>query len=202
MPLTQAHPYEADQTGLDALVRGEGPILLADIDRVLDESACVGHACATAVRSWREDLTLAQECLAYARSVLASDVGILRHCLADAGSGPEALLADLPAAMAGGEWGDAGSEDTGSEAGVSDLSSTMLHQVFARSDALMSAHDEMAHTDLTSPEEVRRLLDAVHDQLHALEQRQNAVAARLQQIRAAIVRLYHEGSLPAPNPRG
>ena len=164
------------------------------------------------VRSWREDLTLAQECLAYARSVLASDVGILRHCLADAGSGPETLLADLPAAMAAGEWGDdgseggmpegGGSEGSGSEGGMPDLSSTMLNQVFARSDALMSAHGEMAHTDLASPEAVRRLLDAVHDQLHALEQRQKAVASRLQQIRAAIVRLYHEGSLPAPNRRG
>lgn len=201
MPLTQAHRYEAE-TGLDALVRGEGPIFLADIDQVLEESKCVGHASATAVRTWREDLTVARECLAYTRSVLTSDVGILRRCLADAGSGPEALLADLPAAMTSGEGGEGGSEGAGSDGSASDLSSTMLHQVSARSDALMSVHDEMARTDLASPEEVSRLLDAVHDQLNGLEQRQVAVAARLQQIRAAIVRLYHEGSLPAPNRRG
>ncbi len=197
MPLTQAHLYETDGTGLDALVRGEGPIFLADVDQVLEESKCAGHACATAVRSWREDLTLARECLAYARSVLTSDVGILRHCLADSGSGPETILADLPAAMASGESGDGGSDG-----GASELSSTMLHQVFARSDALMSAHDEMARTDLTSPEEVRRLLEAIHDQINGLEQRQVAVAARLQQLRAAIIRLYHEGSLPTPDRRG
>ena len=53
----------------------------------------------------------------------------------------------------------------------------------------------MAHTDLSSPEEVERALRELEAQLAELTERQNAVEVRLQQIRASIVRQYQEGAV-------
>ncbi len=44
------------------------PILLADIDQILEDSAGVEHAGRAApIRVWRDELTLALESLTYAR---------------------------------------------------------------------------------------------------------------------------------------
>ena len=61
----------------------------------------------------------------------------------------------------------------------------------------MSAHEQMAHTDLSSRRDVERALHEVEAQLAALTERQNAVEIRLQQIRATIVRQYQEGAVTA-----
>ena len=74
-----------DETDLSEEFGGwadESPILLADIDQILEESAHVERARASdPIRAWRDDLKVALDSLAYARGVLAADVGILRHCL-------------------------------------------------------------------------------------------------------------------------
>ena len=62
------------------------------------------------IRVWRDELTLALESLAYARSVLAADVAILRHCLDDPGPDLQAVVDDLPRVMAAPQWGDGRSE--------------------------------------------------------------------------------------------
>ena len=59
----------------------------------------------------------------------------------------------------------------------------------------MSAHQEMACTDLTAPEDVARVLGLLEAQLLAITERQDPVRIRLQEIRAAIVRQYQEGSV-------
>ena len=83
----------------------ESPILLADIDQILEESAHVERARASdPIRAWRDDLKVALDSLAYARAVLAADVGILRHCLA--APHPQAVVDDLPSAMTTRTWGD------------------------------------------------------------------------------------------------
>ena len=61
----------------------------------------------------------------------------------------------------------------------------------------MAAHQEMAHADLSSREEVTRVLGELEAQLNDLAQRQEAVEIRLQEIRAAIVRQYKDGRVPA-----
>jgi hypothetical protein len=187
-----AHWPEEDHTDLvGEFSNPESPILLADIDRVLEMSARIEHAYATApIRVWRDDLRIALESLDYARAVLAADVGILRHCLA--GADQQAVVDDLPAVMSARSWGDGWSEP----AEVED-DDTMDWSVFARSDQLMSTHQEMAAADLSSRDDVARVLADLEAQLTDLGQRQEAVENRLQQIRAAIVRQYEDGEVPA-----
>ncbi len=70
-------------------------------------------------------------------------------------------------------------------------------EIFVRSDWLMAAHQEMAHADLSSRDEVTRVLGELEAQLNDLAQRHEAVEVRLQEIRAAIVRQYKDGRVPA-----
>ena len=85
-----------------SLLSETDPIQLTDIDRVLEDSASLAESNQAApVRIWREELTVALESLSYARSVLASDVGILRHCLENESTDPKALVDELPRLVAG-----------------------------------------------------------------------------------------------------
>jgi hypothetical protein len=167
-----------------------GPILLTDIDRVLSDSAGVGQSASAApIRVWRDELTLALESLAFARAVLAADVGILRRCLA--APDQQAVVDELPAAMAGQSWGD------GWAAPEEPDRSRVNWEVFARADRLMSTHEEMASADLSSTEDVTRVLGDLEGQLTDLARRQEAVEVRLAEIRSAIVHQYERGGVPA-----
>lgn len=191
MPSAHAHLHEDDEIGPSDLSAEARPILLADIDRVLGESAVLERTRgASPIRVWRDELTLALESLAYARAILAADVAILRHSRAADGSGLQAVVDDLPAVMAAHPWGDGWSESGGE-----DDDPELDLAVFDRSDRLIAAHEQMAHTDLSSPEEVERVLRELEAQLAELTERQNAVEVRLQQIRASIVRQYQEGAV-------
>ncbi len=191
MPPVPAHTQD-DDPGSDAdLWAGDRPISLSDIDQVLGESAGVERAGDTApLRPWRDELTLALESLACARLVLAADVGILRHCLAGDGTAEQTVVDALPAVMASRSWGDGWSASCATEGGP-----WVDPEVFVRSGELMSAHQEMACTDLTAPEDVARVLGLLEAQLLAITERQDPVRIRLQEIRAAIVRQYQEGSV-------
>ncbi|HXN60924.1 MAG TPA: hypothetical protein VN886_10775 [Acidimicrobiales bacterium] len=170
----------------------ESPILLADIDQILEESAHVERARASdPIRAWRDDLKVALDSLAYARAVLAADVGILRHCLA--APHQQAVVDDLPSAMTTRTWGDGWSAPAEDEPDPARVDG----EIFVRSDWLMAAHQEMAHADLSSREEVTRVLGELEAQLNDLAQRQEAVEVRLREIRAAIVRQYKDGRVPA-----
>ena len=85
-----------------SLLSETDPIRLTDIDRVLEDSAALADADqADPVRGWRDELTVALESLSYARSVLAGDVGILRHCLENESVDAQALVDELPRLVAG-----------------------------------------------------------------------------------------------------
>jgi hypothetical protein len=171
----------------------ESPLLLTDIDRVLAESAEVDRAgTGSPVRVWRDDLTVALESLAYARGVLAADVGILRHTLATAPRDGQAIVDRLSAVVAAHPWGHGWSAPV-----THDAPPSVDWAVCARSDKLMSTHDEIARTDLSSPEDVERVLHEVEDQLADLSRRQAAVEHRLNEVRAAIVRQYRDGDVPS-----
>ena len=66
--------------------------------------------------------------------------------------------------------------------------SSSTTDLFIRTDELLAAHREMAGVDLSSPFDVAGSLAVVEEQLTALTERQEAVEARLQQIRAAVIR--------------
>ena len=177
-----------------ALLSGDRPIRLADIDQVLDESAQVEHAPESApIRTWREELTLALESLAYARTVLSGDVAILRHGLR-AGPDEQSVVAELPTVMASQTWGEGWSAPSNTPGRW-----RVDPDVFVRSDELMSAHQEMAQLDLSAPEQVTRVLGLLEEQLDALTERQGAVELRLEQIRSAIIRQYQRGAVSIRN---
>ena len=163
------------------------PLLLADVDRLLLESARAARAGAAApVRAWRADLTEALEVLTYAETVLAGDAALLRHSLAIGPFDHQQVLGTLPRAVSGGVAGYAGSS-----AGPPDD-----EIVFARADRLLAVHERMAGADLTRPAGVRRLLDDVESQLGEVTARRMQVEARLGSIRAAVIRQYREGIVP------
>lgn len=198
MPSAHAHAHDDDDARSSAaaeVLARQRPISFAAIDRVLEESAEVVESTGPApVRAWRDGLTLALEALGYARAVLAADVGILRHCLATEGPDDQTLVDDLPAVVTTGTWGEGWSAPDDHSADA-ELDPT----IFVRSDPLMSAHQEMARTDLSSPEDVVRTLGALQEQLVAITERETAVERRLRQIRATIVRQYKDGVIPTKN---
>jgi hypothetical protein len=171
----------------------ERPLELEDVDAALRESAGVAAASGAApIRAWREDLIGILETLVYARGVLTDDMGILRHRLATDAPSSKEVVDDLPGTLAARSWGEGWSApDDPSNGAALDTG------VFARSDALLAAHAEMASVDLTSAEDARRVLGALEEQVAALTLRQHAVEARLQEIRAAIVRQYEKGIIPS-----
>ncbi|HTU36520.1 MAG TPA: hypothetical protein VMF35_00800 [Acidimicrobiales bacterium] len=196
MPSAQA-PLPDDEGGREAggSAGDDEPVLLEDIDRILQESAGVADAHgATPVRAWRDALRRDLEALIYARSVLADDVAILRHRLATDAPSSKEVVDDLPDVLAGRSWGAGWSEPDEPGSGV-DLDPG----VFARADVLVAVHAEMATLDLTSPEDVRRVLADLEGQLGSLVTRQEAVETRLEEIRATIVRQYEEGIIPTQN---
>jgi len=196
VPSAQA-PLPDDEGGREAggSAGDDEPVLLEDIDRILQESAGVADAHgATPVRAWRDALRRDLEALIYARSVLADDVAILRHRLATDAPSSKEVVDDLPDVLAGRSWGAGWSEPDEPGSGV-DLDPG----VFARADVLVAVHAEMATLDLTSPEDVRRVLADLEGQLGSLVTRQEAVETRLEEIRATIVRQYEEGIIPTQN---
>ncbi len=184
---------KGDGTNLGTARATARPLRLPDVDRMLKDSARIEHAGpAGPIRTWRNELTLALESLNYAETVLGGDVGILLHSLANRGSDTQSLVQDLPRAMAAG--GDGWSVPNGT-----DLASPMQEDwdLFTRSDLLMSAHQQMAFTDLRSRTVVQRVLRSILEQLANLALRREAVEVRLQQIRAAIVQQYRNGEVSA-----
>ena len=183
MPSAQAQAHDHDGGRTDGDV---APLSLADVDRLLLESARVAHAGPAApVRTWRADLTEALAVLSYAETVLAGDAALLRHCLAGVPADHKAVLDDLARTLSGGD-------DLGDAAAAVPVEETL----FARADGLVAPHDRMARADLSEPAGVRRLLDDVEAQLEEVGTRQREVEARLTDIRAVVVRQYREGIVP------
>jgi hypothetical protein len=168
------------------------PILLVDIDRLLETSADVELLGRGApITTWRDALTAILELVTYARAVLAGDVAILRHGIA----AEQSVVDYLPRVLASREGV---AEDAGwTDEEWDEWETEFDLAVFDRADQLLSAHHEMARVDLTSPADVARVLAVVEDQLAALTSREQAVEVRLRQIRVALVRRYQEDAAPA-----
>jgi hypothetical protein len=200
VPSAQAHlpDGEAGHREAGAAPDEEHPILLEEVDAALNESADATDARGSpSIRDWRDRLTRVLETLTYARGVLTDDVSILRHRLATATPSSKEMVDDLPGALTARSWGEGWSaSDAASDAAELDPG------IFVRSDELLAVHAEMASVDLTSVEDVKRVLGVLEEQVAALTTRQEAVEARLQEIRAAIVRQYEEGAIPTPNRPG
>lgn len=180
------------------------PIDLIDIARVLGQSASIERLDGVAVRDLRDRLTLIRDSLSYATTVLAADVATL----SDAGAkgtpaAPGVADQDLHGVFP--SW----DEDQPPPAAVDhfddfddfddldDLDLGIDEGLFSRSDQLLAVHREMAGVDLSSAAAVARTLGLVEEQLAILTEREAAVEARLQQIRAVIIRRYRLAAAPA-----
>lgn len=194
VPSADTHTPDGDaQTHAWGLSLPDRSIELVDIDQLLETSADVELLGRRApIRTWRDALTAVLEMLTYARAILAADVAILRHSPAFEGPDGQPTVDELPEVMSSRSWGDGWSEPA---YGADD--SVMDDDFFIRSDQLMSAHFEMARTDLSAPADVARALVTIEAQLTGLTERQEAVEARLRQIRSAIVHEYRREAAPA-----
>ena len=192
MPSAHAHLHEDDEIGPSDLSAEARPIVLADIDRVLGESAVLERTRgASPIRVWRADLTLALESLAYARAILAADVAILRHCLAAGRVRPAGRRRRPPRGHGRAALG----RRSGRSPAGSDDEPELDLAVFDRSDRLIvGPRADGAHRPVLA-RGGRAALRELEAQLAELTERQNAVEVRLQQIRAAIVRQYQEGAV-------
>jgi hypothetical protein len=193
VPAASAHMSRDEAEKAGELSLHIQPIDLVDIGRVLGESAKAERLGDIPVRAWRDDLTVIRDSLSYARAVLAADVAILTE------SGPSAttetqqrVVDDLPGTLAAvdpdPEWPD--QDVLGPDPDIDE-------GLFVRTDHLLATHREMARVDLTSPAAKARVLELVEQQLAMLTERQAAVEARLQQIRAVIFRRYRDAAAPA-----
>jgi hypothetical protein len=180
----QAHNPEDDVTA----ERAVPPLHLGDVDDLLLQSARAARVGSDVpVRAWRDELTEALAVLTYAETVLAGDAALLHHCLATGPFDHKQVLDGLARAVAGDDVPDA------VRPGLTDDDA-----VFARADRLLSVHERMASADLTRRQVVRRLLDDVECELVEVAARRLQVDARLANIRAAVIRQYREGNVPAP----
>jgi hypothetical protein len=165
------------------------PIDLVDIGRVLGESAKVERLVDVAtVRMCRDDLTLLQEALSYALTVLQADVALLSKGGAPAAAEPQDLATELARVLA-----ESPEADPILGLGDEDSDPDFDEGLFVRADHLLALHREMARVDLSSPAATFRLRTAIEEQLAILTERQATIEARLQQTRAVIIRRYREG---------
>jgi hypothetical protein len=192
VPPRDAH---ADGEGAVDLSRGDRPIDLIDIARALGESSNIERLGGAVIRAWRDDLTLIQESLSYALTILAADVAILSQPRSeettlgrDARDEPPSRLSSN---AAGDQWSAEDLED------LEDLEVAFDEGLFARTDQLLRVHREMARVDLSSAAATAGALALVEEQLAILTERHAAVDARLQQIRAVIIRRYQQAAAPA-----
>jgi hypothetical protein len=195
VPAASAHTYrdepgEADKAG--ELSLHMQPIDLVDIGQVLGESAKAERLGDIPIRAWRDDLTVIRDSLSYARAVLAADVAILTESGPATATETQRVVDDLPGVLAAvspdPQWPD---QD------VVDPDPYIDEGLFVRTDHLLAIHREMARLDLTSPAARARVLELAEEQLAMLTDRQAAVEARLQQIRAVIFRRYRHAAAPA-----
>jgi hypothetical protein len=195
VPPTDAH---ADGEGEAELSPGDRPIDLIDIARALGESSNIERLGDAAIRAWRDDLTLIRDSLSYARTILAADAAILSHSSSEGATGGGNVVDELPGRLSSGpseeQWS---ADDLGDLGDLDDLEVAFDENLFARTDQLLRAHREMARVDLSSAAATAGALALVEEQLAILTERHAAVDARLQQIRAVIIRRYRQAAAPA-----
>ena len=195
MPSGHADAADGDaHDGADLSLRNH-PITLADIDHLLEVSADVERRGQGApIRVWRDDLTLVLEALSYARAILSADLVILRQAGATGGEQAKRLLDDVPVVPgAGPEAGQSSHPTGGPTEPEPEPEPELSEDLFSRADQLLAAHQEMAEVDLTSAFDVAGSLAVIEEELAALTECQHQVEARLQEIRAAVIRQYQEG---------
>ena len=200
MPSAQAHlpDDEAGHREAGAAPDEEHPILLEEIDAALRRvGRCGRRARGRIDPAWRDSLTRVLETLTL-RTRGAR--GRREHPSPSPGDRHTQQQRDgrRPAWRADGPLVGRGLVGARRHPGAAELDPG----IFVRSDDLLAVHAEMASVDLTSVEDVRRVLGVLEEQVAALTTRQEAVEARLREIRAAIAASVRGGGDPHVEPAG
>jgi hypothetical protein len=131
--------------------------------------------------------------LSYARHVLSVDVEVMRSIAEDPARDLQGLVDDLPHLLAtasiGGGW-------SLSPDSVSTMKSAN-GAIEGEADGLLSAHRQLAMSDLHSHEAVARVLSELETQLAQVTERLSAVEKRVQELQAALVQQYKSGAADA-----
>jgi hypothetical protein len=191
VPPRDAHADGGGDGGAEPSLR-DRPIDLIDIARALGESSNIERLGGAAIRAWRDDLTVIRESLSYARTILAADAAILSQSRSEGTTGRRDAVDQHPGGLP-----SSPGEDQWSVRDLEDLEVAFDEGLFARTDQLLWAHQEMARVDLSSAAATAGALELVEEQLAILTERHAAVDARLQQIRAVIIRRYRQAAAPA-----
>lgn len=146
---------------------------------MLAQSATAAQATHLAlVRAWRADLEVVHDALELAHEVLSSDIALLHHRLADDPSN-ELLVGRLPGVLTSAPEDSASSRRTV----LADPGTV------ERAEPLYAAHRSLVRADRWSPWRAAVVLDRLEADLAAVADRRDAVAVRLVELRAALVRL-------------
>jgi hypothetical protein len=188
VPGVYAHAHGDGGDDVADLSQLDRPINLVDICRALGGSALVQRLDDVSIRAWRDDLTLIRDSLSYARAILAADLAILTQTTSPETPQWQGVVDELSGVLAT-NWGEDEWPDPNDQAGDPEIDVDL----FLRTDHLLAAHREMARVDLSSAVATAGVRALIEDQLALLTERQAAVEARLQQIRAVIIRRYREG---------
>jgi hypothetical protein len=193
-PVSPTDAHAGGEGAADPSLR-DRPIDLIDIARALGESSNIERLDGAAIRAWRDELTLIQESLSYARTILAADVAILSQSRSEGTTTGRDVVDELPGRLTSSPGEEQWSAEDLVE--LEDLEVAFDEGLFARTDQLLRAHREMARVDLSSAAATANALALVEEQLAILTERHAAVDARLQQIRAVIIRRYRQAAAPA-----
>jgi hypothetical protein len=195
-PRSHAHRDEGDDPAEPPL--RDRPIDLVDIGQALGTSANLERLGDGALRAWRDDLTSIRESLTYARTVLAGDVAILSQSGSLGGTEPETVADEISRMLGAGAEEPQRPEPDEEEIFDRSFDDNLVFDegLFLRADHLLAAHQEMARVNLSSAGAVARVRELVEGQLAILSEREAAVEARLQQIRAVIIRRYRIAVAP------
>jgi hypothetical protein len=195
-PRSHAHGSEGEDLAEPPL--RDRPIDLIDIGRALGTSANLERLGDGAIRAWRDDLTLIRESLTYARTVLAGDVAILSQSGSLGGTEPETVADELSRMLGTGADEPRRSDPDDGEIFDPSFEENLVFDdgLFLRADHLVAAHQEMARVNLSSAGAVARVRELLEGQLAILSEREAAVEARLQQIRALVIRRYRMAVAP------
>jgi hypothetical protein len=191
VPSVEARAQD-DDDDRDDVAAGDRPIDLVDIARALGESANLERLGQRApIRAWRDHLTLIRDSLSYAIDVLTADVAVLSRPSSEQTA---EVLNAVPEPQ--GERASGPGEGPWPPLDLEDFDVVIDEGLFARTDQLLTAHREMALVDLSSASATADVLALVQEHLAILTERHAAVDARLQQIRAVIIRHYRQAATP------
>ena len=165
-------------------------LTLSDVDELLHTTSSSDPSVPPdRIRSWRDEFAHMAVLLSYARHVLSVDVEVLRSIAEDPARDLQTLVDDLPRLLATSSIGGGWSLSPDSVATMKSADGALVGEA----DGLLSAHSQLASTDLRTDQAIAGVLSDLESQLAQVTERLDLVEARVRDLRAVLVGLYKSG---------